>query len=131
AQIAASFRLRWNEELLGRRCTSAVSLIVKEEKCFVLAVVEFRNGYGAAEAAAKGIELFWRLLGKVQNLGVQRVVLQVLEQAAVKLVGATLRCERDVADLRELSIVVECGDGHLANPLGGGIGVLQRAILKH
>src|SRR5208282_6786791 len=131
AQIAASFRLRWNEEFLGRRCTSAVSLIVKEEKCFVLAVVEFRNGYGAAEAAAKGIELFWSLLGKVQNLGAQRVVLQVLEQAAVKLVGATLRCERDVADLRELSVVVERSDDHLPNSLRRGVSVLQGAILKH
>ena len=70
---------------------SPVSLIVEEEKCFVLTVVEFRNGYGAAEAAAKGIELFRSLLCKVQNCGIQGVVLQVLEHTAVKQVGPTLR----------------------------------------
>ena len=88
-----------------------------------------RDGDRAAERAAEGIEVLGRLAGEAVGIGVERVVLEVLEQAAVELVAAALGGEGDVADLRELGAVVEGGDLDGGDAFLRGIGVLQRAVL--
>src|SRR5208283_2186208 len=103
----------------------AISLVVEEEKCSSFTVVELRNGHRSAEATAKGIELLGCHFGEVKNSGVKRIVLQVLKHTAVKPVRAALGCERHVADLRELGIVIKRCDSHLLNSFRRRIRILE------
>src|SRR5579863_347976 len=120
--------VRWHEILLRDGYPPAISLIVGEEKCLVFAAIDVRDGYGTSQAAAKRVESLGRLGREVQDGRVQRVVLQVLKQAAVKLVGSTLGNERNVGHLGKFRAVVECRDFEFGEPFGGWVGVYKRAV---
>ena len=88
-----------------------------------------RDDNRAAERAAKGVEVLGRLANETIGMGVEYIVLEVLEEAAVDLVAAALGGKGYVADLRELGAIVEGGDLSGSNSLLRGIGVLQSAVL--
>ena len=66
-----------------------------------------RNAERATERSTKSVEMFGRFAGEAIRVGIERVVLQILKQAAMILAGAAFGGEGDVADLGKLRAVVE------------------------
>src|ERR1700738_3183568 len=87
------------------------------------------NRNRSAEGKAERVELLWRLRAKAIRNGIERLVLQVFEYTAVKVIRSVPCRKGNVTDLRKFCAVVErryfdCGDSFLR-----GISILQRAIL--
>jgi hypothetical protein len=90
-----------------------------------------RNRDRSAKGEAERVEFLWRLYAEAMRRSIRRLVLQVLEHTAVKVICSVLRREGNVTDLRELCAVVErcyfdCDDSLLRR-----ISVLQRTVLPN
>ena len=75
--------------------------------------------------------MFWRFTVEAIRGRIERVVLQILKQAAVILTRAAFGGEGDVPYLGEFRAVVEGCYLHRGDSLLRRISVLQRAILPH
>ncbi len=128
-QITVAVRQRRDEKLLRHRRRAPVPFIVHKEEGLVRSVVQVRNPHRTAQRPAKRIEPLRSLPAEPVRVRIQRIVLQILKQAAMKRVRATLRCERHVAHLRELRAVVERRHLHRRNSLLRRICVLQSSVL--
>src|ERR1700721_3886881 len=95
-----------------------------------MAVIKVRNQQRPPDAPAKCIELLRRLLCKVEHPSVERIILEILEETPMKFVRSGLGCERDVPDLRKLSIVVKGGDFQFRDPFRGRIRICPGSAVE-
>ena len=68
--------------------------------------------------------MLWRLAIETVGVGIERVVLQILKQAAVILTGAALGSESNIADLRKLCAVVKRRYSHAGDSFLRRVGIL-------
>src|ERR1700679_1329210 len=117
--------------LLRLRGPSPVALIVDEEERLVVTVKKVRNQHWSTDAAAKGIKVFRRLLGKIEHVSIECIVLEILEEGSVKVIRSPLARERYVAHLGKLRIVVKGRNLEFRNPFGGRIRVRACGTIEH
>ena len=86
-------------------------------------MVDVRNRDRPAKAAAKSVKALRSFHVEIEDLGVERVILQIFEQAPMKTVGPAFGGKSDVADLCEFCAVVESCDLLFRYALGRGVGV--------
>ena len=123
--------------LVGTKRKSGVEkrrrLASKSAKKKVLALpwVSLGSCERAAEAATERVVGLVRLVPGVPDLGVEGIILQIFEGAAVKLIAATLGGDGDIPELREFGVVVELRDLEFADEFGGWVHVAERAVLAN
>src|SRR3984885_11430754 len=122
-QVSRPLERRRHGVLLRLRGPSPVALIVEEEERLVVTVIKVWNQHWSSNAATKGIEMLWRLLCKIEDASIERIVLQILEERAMKSVRSALARERYVTHLGELGIVVKRRNLELRNSFRRGIRV--------
>jgi hypothetical protein len=74
--------------------------------------------------------MFWSLLCEVEYASIERIVLEILEEASMKVVRSGPGGERNVADLRKLSIVVKRCDLQFRDPFRGGVGICPGSAVE-
>src|ERR1700747_927031 len=129
-QISRSFERSRHRILLRLGGPSPIALGVKEKERLVVAVIKMRNCYRPSNTAAEGIEALWSLVCEVEHVSIECVVLQILEETSMKVVRSSLSCERNVTNLRKLSIVVKSCDLQFRDSFRRGIRVCPSSTVE-
>src|SRR5580698_3156987 len=100
-EIALTHGASGNKKKERRGKAPAIGFEVRKKESPGFAVGELRKGERAAQAAAERVVGLVRLVHRVPDFGVECIVLQILERAAVELIAATFGGDGDIPDLRE------------------------------
>src|SRR5882672_4679922 len=90
-----------------------------------------RNAYRTANRSAKGIELLRSLAIEPVRVRIQCIILQIFKHATVVFVSSAFGGEGHVANLRELSTIIEGRHVYGRNSLLRRISILKRPVLPY